>query len=214
MRRARCRTWSLLLASCTLAVPAISYAGLGVEDAERIARTTWYEGIPESAVSQLDPTAVVRLTAMLGDEAERKHHATILELLGRAGGSGAFEAISAFTESTPVGEVDNATYRARLAAPVALGLLARDDDRAWAALAYKASRRTPRDWRYRHIDGERLGRILERRAVAAVALSGRPEAHALLKRLAREGDDAELRAHAADLEAWVAGGGADEAAGR
>ena len=55
---------------------------------------------------------------------------------------------------------------------------------------------------------------LPRWAVAAVALSGRPEAHALLKRLAREGGDAELRAHAADLEAWVAGGGADEAADR
>ena len=214
MRRARFGTWGLLLASCMFAVPEISHADLGVEDAERIARATWYEGIPASAVSQLDPPAVVHLTAMLGDAAERKHHATILELLGRAGGPGAFEAIAAFTASTPVGEVDTATYRARLTAPMALGLLAREDDRAWAELARAAGRRTPRDWHYRHIGGERLGRILERRVVAAVALSARPEARALLGRLAREGGDAELRAHASDLEAWMASDGAAGAQGR
>jgi hypothetical protein len=182
--------------------PSTAGSTLGEEEALAIVRVQWFEGIDADRIAPLSPQAVDALRSLLADPAERVSHATAIELLGRAGGAGAYEAVAEYAAEEPAGEVDGAVYRARLAVPFALGHLARSDARAVQGLLAGVQRTPVRGWHYRQIDGSRMGRLLRTNAVSGLALSGRPEAAAVLDAIARgegPGGDAALKAHAAEM---------------
>jgi hypothetical protein len=183
--------WMLLLASPVAASP-------DTDAAEALARDTFYEGVPSEAARDLGAAGVARLIEMLGDPAEAPHHAQILEVLGMSGHPDAYAAVAAAAADEPTGEVDAAGLRKRVAVLAALGHLAREDDRALADLetaARDASVRAPR-WRHGRMHGERLSRLMRRSAVSALAISGRREARATLRRLEIEASgDPELERH-------------------
>jgi len=201
-----------VLAACLacawlLAGAAVADSGLDAERALSLARAQWFEGIPDAEIAPLSADAVAALADLLADPDEAATHANAVDLLGRGGGPGAFEALADFAADEPEGEVDGAVYRARLALPFALGYLARDDDRALALLAQAVASRSARGWHYRHIDGARMARLLRTNAVTGLALSGRDASAPILAEIAR-GDDDALRAHAAEMQAlhaWIRG---------
>ena len=94
--------------------------------------------------------------------------------------------LTAFARSVPQGAVDSAEYRARLALPIAMGHLARSDPRALAYLRTAARSDAPTLWTYRHLDGERLGRVLQRAAISGLGVSGLPAAEQALRGLRDE----------------------------
>ncbi len=158
---------------------------LDAEEAERIVRAQWFEGVPEDRIGPLTLDAVRRLAALLDDPAEADAHAPALELLGRAGGPGAYESITAYASRPLTGAVNGADYRAQLAIPLALGYLARRDERALAALIEAAGPGAAASaWTHRHLDAARTGVLRQKMAITGLALSGRPEAHVALMSLA------------------------------
>lgn len=198
---------SLVFLSLIAALHA-SPAELGADEADALVRAQWFEGIPESRLSRLSPEAVRHLGALLRDPAEREHHATTLEVLGRAGGEGAFEQVEAYARVAPVGDMPAAVYRARLALPIAYGYLARKDDRALAKLiAAVGPEAAPAAWQYRHLDASRVGVLLQKMAVTGLALSGRAEARAALLSLSYQGGSSKASLRSAgfsDLRAHIA----------
>ena len=187
---------ALLGSALTAATTAV--ASPDVDAAEALARDTYYEGVPTEAARALGSAGVARLIEMLGDPAEAPHHAQILEVLGMSGHRDAYAAVKAAAADEPSGEVDRAELRKRVAVLVALGHLARDDDRALADLAtvvWVESVRAPR-WSHGRLHGARLSGLMRRGAVSALATSGRHEARASLQRLERQaGSDPELQRH-------------------
>jgi len=194
----RALTAALLGSACMLAHAAAAAASPDVDAAEALARSTFYEGVPSEAARELSAAGVARLIEMLGDPAEAPHHAQILEVLGMSGHPDAYAAVAAAAANEPTGEVDRAALRKRVAVLAALGHLARDDDRALADLE-AAARSKPahaRGWWHRRLRGERLTGLMRRSAVSALAISGRPEARATLRRLESEAaGDPELERH-------------------
>jgi len=133
-----------------------------------------------------------------GISSTNDEHAAALELLGRAGGDGAYELVAAYAAQAPSGSIDAPTYRARLAVPLALGWLARSDDRALSILIAATKGAADATWSYRHMDASRVADLLRRHAGSGLALSRRPEAVARLREMAAE-PAAGLGAHAAAL---------------
>ena len=198
----------------TLASPAS--ASLDAEEAEALAMADWFEGVPDDRISRLTPAAVARLEAMLSDPARSLRHAAIIELLGRAGGPGVYEILAALDPAPPEGEVkgeaegevkgavdrevggevegeameevEGSVYRARLAVPLALGYLAREDDRALQRLLSKAESRRSAHWRFRHLDEVRLAELMQMQALTGLAVSGRGDALRTLQRLSQAPD--------------------------
>jgi hypothetical protein len=177
-----------------LAFPAS--ASLDAEEAEALAMADWFEGVPDDRISRLTPAAVARLEAMLSDPAQSLRHAAIIELLGRAGGPGVYEILAALDPAPPEGEVEGevgeevegSVYRARLAVPLALGYLAREDDRALQRLLSKAESRRSARWRYRQLDEDRLAELMQMQALTGLAVSGRGDALQTLQRLSQKPD--------------------------
>ena len=179
-----------------------------VEFAEELTRADYVEGLPYARARQLTPAGVEILTEMLADPAEAEHHDNIVMALGISGDPQAYLALSQFHDDSPEGEIDSATYRARRALPLAMGHLARSDPRAFQflldAVHARAVTSVP-EWSYRHLAGERLEGILRRAAITGLAISGRPEAVAVLRALGeRARDDLratnELRVHVREAE--------------
>ena len=160
--------------------PAQAQAG-EVESAEELVRAHYFEGLPYARARRLTPTGVEALIEILEDPAEAEYHENVVMALGISGDPQAYRALSRFHASTPEGEVGGAEYRARRAIPLAMGHLARRDERAYQFLVKRVHATTsPRApaWRYRHLSGDRLAGILRRAAITGVAISGRPEASA------------------------------------
>lgn len=168
----------------TIALPAAADGGAAF--AVALARSEYHEGVPASAARELDDAGVARLAEMLGDSGQAKHHAQIVAILGMSGHPRAYDAIAGAAAETPEGEVGRAVLRKQVALRAALGRLARHDDRALAALlsAARAGEPTPA-WSCGRQRGERLGALLRRSTLTGLALSGRPEARTLLRRLRR-----------------------------
>ena len=158
-------------------------------EAESLVREIYYEGLPYEQASGLDTAAVNRLIEMLADPSEAPHHGNIVLALGMSGHPDAFAALSEFASDPPIGEVDRNTFRAHTHSLLAMGHLAREDDRALQWLLRRESReaRTP-DWRFRHLQGEHLANVLEEQTLTGLALSGAPEAVPALDRAARAPD--------------------------
>jgi hypothetical protein len=179
-----------------------------VEFAEELARADYVEGLPYARARQLTPAGVEILTEMLADPAEAEHHDNIVMALGISGDPQAYPALTQFYDDPPEGELDSAAYRARRALPLAMGHLARSDPRAFQFLLDAVHARaviSVPEWSYRHLAGERLEGIFRRAAITGLAISGRPEAVAVLRALGeRARDDPratdELRVHVREAE--------------
>jgi hypothetical protein len=190
-----------------LGIPTAALANLDAAEADALVRARWFEGVPADRIEPLTPDAVTRLGVLLADSAERQTHAPALELLGRAGADGAYELVAEYAADVPSGEVDRAIFRARLAIPLALGYLARRDDRAlWRLIEAAGVGAAPASWHRAQLDGVRSGVLRQKMAITGLALSGRPEAGVTLRQMGaqvapspvargRSGDFADLRAH-------------------
>jgi hypothetical protein len=177
---------------------AAAGAEADVAAAEALARRTWYEGVPQDAAHALGEAGVERLIALLADPAEAVHHGQIIEVLGMTGHPKAYIAVAAAGTAVGPSEraVDRAERRLRVAILVALGHLARDDDRALDDLEAAVSRGPGTATPGEPANDRALSNLLRRSAVSALALSGRPEARTALQRLAREaGAEPEFVAH-------------------
>jgi hypothetical protein len=215
--------------ACWIGVIAVVAAAVSVSAdpaeearaAESLVRQTYYEGLPYQDARAITDAGAAQLAAMLHDPAERAHAINIVLALGIAARPGAFEAIAGVAESGSSGEVDRAEYQLRTAIPVAMGHLARSDDRAFAWLVARVDDGSAEPgWSSGTRAGPRLAEQLRRRAIAGLALSGRPDADAILQRLAsdtgrrRGAADPELAAMvetARDVHARIVRDGADAA---
>jgi hypothetical protein len=168
--------------------------------AEALVRRTYYEGLPVDAARAITPAGAERLAALLADPAERANAAKIALALGIAARPGAFEALERAADAGASGELDRAAYRLLDAVPIAMGWLARSDDRAFAWLVARAATRgADPGWSHGPFAGQRLADQQRRRAIAGLALSGRAEVPALLDRIEHGGAQARSTA-AADPE--------------
>jgi HEAT repeat protein len=174
-----------------------------LEFARKLVRRHYVEGLPYARARQLTPAGVEILIEMLEDPAEAEYRDNIVMALGISGDPRVYPALTRFHEHPLEGEVDSAEYRARRALPFAMGHLARSDSRAFHFLLEAARAEGPGSaprWSYRYLRDERLAGILRRAAIRGLAMSGRPEAAAVLEELgARARDDPaateELRTH-------------------
>lgn len=168
--------------------------------AERVVQRVYYEGVPYEAARSVTAVGAERLVAMLFDPAERRYAANVVVTLGIAAHPGAFEAIETAAGAGASGEVDRSTYRLLDAVPFAMGHLARVDRRAFDWLAARAATRAADPgWSHGPFRGQALADQQRRRAIAGLALSGRPEAAAILASI-ETGPGIAARSVAADLE--------------
>jgi hypothetical protein len=179
----RRRALAASLLGLLVALAAVAAADPGVEEAEKLARGTFYEGVPLEDARALEAAGIARLIEMLRDPDEAAHHAQILEVLGMSGHHDAYAAVAATAAEKPTGEVDRDELRKRVAVMAALGHLAREDDRALADLEAAIESAPPPRWRHRGMRGDRLASLLRRSAVSGLALSGRDEAREALERI-------------------------------
>jgi hypothetical protein len=198
-RRTAATLIAILIAS-PLAIPGGAKASADVDAAEALARSIYFEGVPYAEARKLTDAGAARLAEMLDDPDEARHHAQIVELLGMSGRAGAYEAIARMAANTPTGEVDASTLRTRVALLVALGHLARSDDRALADLVAAAKGGGPAPaWSRGRLRGPRLAALLRRSALSGLALSGRAEAAAVLRQLLLDARSAPAEAGRAEL---------------
>ncbi len=208
--RERAVAVALILGWALVAPPAS--AG-GAAEAEALVRTVYYEGLPGDAARALDDGGIARLGAMLADPLEAPYHGNIVDALGWSGHPQAFAILERYAASSPAGEVDRDTFRARSRLPQAMGRLARTDARALAWLLAEASRDRAPGWSFRQQRGARLRTLLQEQVLTGLALSGAPAARAAIEaQLAAPGQDlaAQRRRsfaeYARDLHARVARG--------
>jgi hypothetical protein len=187
-----------------------------------LVRQTYFEGLPYEDARAITDAGADRLAAMLLDPAEQTHAPNIVLALGIAARPGAYEAIAGATERGSSGAVDRAEFQLRTAIPIAMGHLARSDDRAYTWLVARVDDTSDDPgWSSGSLAGPRLAAQLRRRAIAGLALSGRPDAGVILQRLAQDGgrgragsSDPELAAiveTARGVHARIARDGADVA---
>lgn len=157
-----------------------------VAAAEALVRADYFEGVPYERARAISAAGAARLEEMLADPAETAHHAKIAIALGISAHPGAYEALADYAAREPQGRVDHAVFEARLAIPVAMGHLAREDDRALAFLQQAAAldpRAAAPAWSYGHFRGAGLAAMIRARAVLGLGMSGRPEARETLRRI-------------------------------
>ena len=185
--------WFALSLAVGLGTAAIASAEDDVAVAEHLARTRFFEGVPAEEARRIGDAGAARLGEMLSDQSEARHHPQIIEVLGMSGHPLAWPTLRREAADMPRGEVDRAVFRKRFALRVAMGHLARHDERALAELLEEADgRRSPPTWSCERHRGARLEALLRRSSVNALALSGRSEAQRALRRLRRNADDAEF----------------------
>jgi hypothetical protein len=172
------------LVVCVLGVAAASAARAdSASDAEKMVSERYYEGVPYWEASALDGDAVKWLAQMLRDPAESEHHANIVMALGMSGRPAAFEALRRYANQPLDGEVDRDTYRAQTRVRLAMGHLARSDQRAlrWLLDEVRKPESDP-GWSFRYHHGQRLAAILREQALTGLGISGAGEAADALDR--------------------------------
>lgn len=162
------------------APPFLDARADALAQAEQLVQVPRFEGITQAEVEALGPRGVAHLARMLADPKQAPHHARILEVLGRRGGATAYRAVARHAATDPTGEVADSTFRSQIALRFAMGRLAREQDGAFTYLLLRASPEAPR-WSSRSARGDALRRLLHECTVTALALSGRPEAEAVLR---------------------------------
>jgi hypothetical protein len=187
--------WRLVLAALIAAPVAVAASAASPDDeadaAAHLVRQTYYEGLPIDAARAIGPVGAARLVEMLHDPAERAHAANIAIALGVAAQPGAYEALAGALDAGASGEVDRPLFRLLDTVPLAMGYLARRDDRALAWLEERASSRgADPGWSHGPFRGQALVDQERRRAIAGLGLSGRSEAIAVLDAIAAAGAEA------------------------
>ena len=167
-------------------IPTPATAELDALEAEALVRAQWFEGIPDERIEQLAPAAIDQLRSMLNKAALGEYHANIIDLLGRGGGAGSYEAVIQYAASTPRGQVDGSQFRAQMAIPLALGHLARSDHRALTLLLQRVNKPPAVRWHHNRLDASRVAHLLQLHALTGLALSGKSEARSTLKALANQ----------------------------
>jgi len=170
---------SLALWLCGAAIAAAAVAD-EVADIETRVRQVYFEGYPISTQGALASASVQRLGEMLRDPADEPYWSNIVLALGASANTDAYRYLADFAADPPEGEVSAALYQARSALPVALGQLAYDDPRAFGLVEQMARDTRSPGWRFQSLQGAALADSLRRTAVTGLALSGRPEAAAVL----------------------------------
>ena len=196
-----------LLAALPVAAPAVADPAADAALAESLALERYHEGFPPEYGVRITDAGAARLVEMLADPQYAPHHATVTEALAASGRPVAFDALAAYAERDAGDEIDHARFRALRTLPLAMGLLARSDDRALAWLEWAASRRGPAPFRTRSADAAKVGRRLRLQALYGLGVSGRPEARERLRaEAAAAGDprDAVVAAAALDAHARAA----------
>ena len=179
--------WRILAAALGSIAAASSSAADDADAAARLVRQTYYEGLPVDAAAAIGPVGAARLVEMLHDPAERVHGANIAIALGVAAQPGAYEALAGAVDAGASGEIDRPLFRLLDTIPLAMGYLARRDDRALAWLVGRAgSRGADPGWSHGPFRGQALADQERRRAIAGLGLSGRSGAIAALDAIAAE----------------------------
>jgi hypothetical protein len=156
-----------------------------VAAAEALVRARYYEGLPEELARACSHRCAARLIEMLEDPAEISCHSNILYVLGHSTHPGAHEALAAYAEREPTGQVRGAVYNARVQLLLSLGERARWDPRALQLLFERLERvegdPKPPAWSLGSLRGEALREVMHHGIIRGLALSGRPEAGARLR---------------------------------
>ncbi len=168
---------------------------LSVEETEALVRGRYYEGMPRELAARIGPEGCARLVDMLGDPGETRHHDQVLVALGVCAPEGGLEAIDAWLQALPEGELDRPRFKAWLAVSHALAALAEHDPRAVARL--EARMTAPEAPRFRHgrHRGARLLRLQRDGAATGLAETGLPAARAALDRAQLHASDGGFVAH-------------------
>ncbi|MBK7952413.1 MAG: hypothetical protein IPK00_27580 [Deltaproteobacteria bacterium] len=174
----------LAVLSCT---SNTSIAG-SVDFAEKLVRATYYEGLPPEDARDLDSHGCARLAQMLEDRRELAYHANIVQALGYSRNQNAFEALRDFASIPLSGEVDRATFRARLYLPVAMGHLAQFDVRALQWLLANRPDGGQPEWRFRQVRGAELKELLSEQFLTGLAHSGAEPARVAIEAALLEGE--------------------------
>lgn len=184
MTRYCCQTSMLYCLVLLLGASPVS-AGTAEEAAyaEELVSQVYFEGLPAERASAITDAGRARLVEMLQDPAYELYGPNIVMALGIGAGAGAYEALASAAADVPVGEVDRHEYRKRLALRIALGHLARSDDRALAWLKAEALQQDVPSWWFRSTQGSQLGQALRRQSIRGLALSGRPDAATVLRQI-------------------------------
>ena len=179
---------ALLPAALLLATPAASDPAEEAALAESLALARYHEGFPPEYGARITDAGAARLAELLFDAEYARHHATLTEALAASGRPIAFDALKAYAEQQAGERIDFRRFRALRALPLAMGRLARSDDRALAWLEQAAAKRGPAPFHTRSADAATVGRRLRLQALYGLAVSGRPEALALLRAAAASDD--------------------------
>lgn len=173
-----------LIASLVLGAPlAHAQAGEQVRvDEYSFVHSLYFHGIPYSDAHKLGSGAVPTLLPLLQNTGEQLYWVNVIVTIGFIGDTTAVHPLLTFLDEQR-GEIDDATYRAVLSVPFALGCLAfAGSDTAYA---YLVSRTTPKGWMdlaWSH-KGEDVGILMTEQAVMGLGVSGRSEARLLLERI-------------------------------
>jgi hypothetical protein len=158
-----------------------------------IVRSAFVDHFPHALISRYGPGKMPELVSMLHDASEQNSWANVAAALGLIGNGEAGQVLKDFIESDPGGVHSSSILRPKTAALLGLGyLLNRTNDTS--VLSFLIARADPHAWekagpwigptrevRRSHIEG------LQESAMAALALSGHPEAGQALQNLAANG---------------------------
>jgi hypothetical protein len=145
--------------------------------AVELVRPVYIDSFPVERARALDAEGVAALARLLRDPAEANAHCNAVTALGWSGRAEAVAALIEYASAAPPGETPRARYCALTRVPLALGHLARGDDRALAWLLAEAARGAhDPGWRHGRQQGERLALWLDEQVRTGLALSGRDEA--------------------------------------
>ncbi|MFP8880418.1 MAG: hypothetical protein VCE43_13665 [Myxococcota bacterium] len=158
--------------------------------AEDLVLAVYFEGMPEERARQLTPSGAAHLIELLRAGDHERFHANMVLALGISGHEQAFETLEWYGRDEP-GDLAPGVSRARIAAAIAMGHLARGDDRAlaWLTKRARASNVAPH-WRRAERRSDGLADTLWMQVMNGLAVSGRIGAAEVLDEMRREGTDA------------------------
>ena len=187
------------LGLAALAVVSVGLAAAADEaeeiaQAEALALARYHEGFPPEYGAQIGDAGAAHLAELLEDAEYAKHHATLIEALAASDWPGAYPALAAYDARDRGEQIHASTLRALRALRVAMGRVARRDNRALAWLLEDASRHGPASFRAGPHDPDALGARLRRQSLFGLGLSDRPAARAHLRGARAAADPATARA--------------------
>lgn len=185
------KRFALLLgaAALLLALAPAETTAQEQQDIRDFVHQIYYQGVPYEEANAYDPEVVPTLLEMLNDTTETTYWANIAVTLAIIGDERAVDPLIAFIESGAEGTVDDAVYRAKSSAVMALGYLINKTGNQ-AALDYLVASLNPEVWETQRDVGFRgefqastdeRDANLSTMAMLGLALSGRPEAAEALR---------------------------------